>query len=377
MMQREWLWALSAAVVGVLLWLARRRRSRSAVSEPSWEARLEEQVQRLGERESDLEGQLARLRRQEDALEQQVRRLGEQEAELESQVTGIRDREEKMLLQIEQLRTREEALEGVVESQTAERDRLRDAVDELRKREHELEQQVERRSGQLEQVRTELNAAHAEWQTADAKLAAQTEDLDRAKQSAQFLEQRVRELETRSRSPRAAQSHWSKLLPPTTFADLIKRAGVAFPSIRIPESAPQRLHELDSAREREAWVRETWRALGALHEYATTEHEFSGNFLRWSRDSGNEPVWHVDRISLQESPTTMAMYGNSREFEIDPQVAPEGRITMQAHLKISSHGGGHIPRVFFHDDTAGDDSTGQIHIGFIGPHHLVPVASGS
>ena len=90
MMQREWLWALSAAVVGVLLWLARRRRSRSAVSEPSWEARLEEQVQRLGERESELEQQVERLSRHEDALERQVSALALQEGHLEEQVQGER-----------------------------------------------------------------------------------------------------------------------------------------------------------------------------------------------------------------------------------------------------------------------------------------------
>jgi hypothetical protein len=43
---------------------------------------------------------------------------------------------------------------------------------------------------------------------------------------------------------------------------------------------------------------------------------------------------------------------------------------MLAHLKIAE-GGGHLaPRVYFHDDTGG--ATGKAHVGFVGPHYLVP-----
>jgi hypothetical protein len=45
---------------------------------------------------------------------------------------------------------------------------------------------------------------------------------------------------------------------------------------------------------------------------------------------------------------------------------------MVAHAKIQARGSGHIPRVFFYDDTRGE--TQKIHIGFIGPHYLVPTS---
>ena len=43
---------------------------------------------------------------------------------------------------------------------------------------------------------------------------------------------------------------------------------------------------------------------------------------------------------------------------------------MQAHLKISEGGGDLAPRIDFHDDTMGE--TKRVHVGFVGPHHLVP-----
>lgn len=43
---------------------------------------------------------------------------------------------------------------------------------------------------------------------------------------------------------------------------------------------------------------------------------------------------------------------------------------MESHLKISEGGGNLAPRVYFFDDT--DGPTRMVHIGFVGPHDLVP-----
>lgn len=374
--QRAWRGAAlgSLAAVAALAWLLLRRRSRSTADAVAWESQLEQQVRRLGERERDLEQQVERLSRQENALERQVSALAEQESQLEEQVQGIGERETSMQLQIDGLERRETELEAQVANLRQRESELEGEVKQLESRESELAGEVNDLRERETRLESDVKTATAEWEQAEGRVKQHEDELQRKQSQIDHLQQRVSDLE--SREP-AQAIHWSKRLPPGTFADLINRAREVFPTVRIPETAPQRLHELDSASERDAWLRETWRALGALHEYATSEHEFAGNFLRWSRDSGSRHVWHIDRISLQESPTTMAMHGKSRQFEIDPRIAPDGRITMQAHLKIAHHGGGHIPRIFFHDDTAGDNATGLIHIGFIGPHHLVPVASGS
>lgn|GEM_PF-6795698 len=59
----------------------------------------------------------------------------------------------------------------------------------------------------------------------------------------------------------------------------------------------------------------------------------------------------------------------TRVLPIDKTVASDGTIEMLLHLKIAEGVGSNIPRMYFHDDTAG--KTGKIHVGFFGPHrHL-------
>ncbi len=159
---------------------------------------------------------------------------------------------------------------------------------------------------------------------------------------------------------------------PDTFEKLVFRAQLRFHGVQIPDSALQGTDALNSAFSKELWIADTWKALNALHQYATTEHQFTGNFLRWCRDSGDPHVWFPNRVAMQESQTTMSRYGDKRVFEIDQAIATSGQIEMQAHIQIQEGGGQHIPRLFFYDDT--DGPTKKVHIGFLGPHNLVPNA---
>ena len=60
-------------------------------------------------------------------------------------------------------------------------------------------------------------------------------------------------------------------------------------------------------------------------------------------------------------------------FEVSRDLNSSGKMVMVAHAKIQIRGGGNIPRIFFYDDTKGP--TRKVHIGFIGPHELVPTSS--
>jgi len=60
----------------------------------------------------------------------------------------------------------------------------------------------------------------------------------------------------------------------------------------------------------------------------------------------------------------------ARVFGLSEQANPSGRMYMESHLKISEGGGDLAPRIYFLDDTEG--ATGLVHIGSVGPHHLVP-----
>ena len=112
--------------------------------------------------------------------------------------------------------------------------------------------------------------------------------------------------------------------------------------------------------------------VGSLHEYASTEHDYRGDYEGWMRSGTSRHAWHVTRYAARESDVTMHEHGDTRVFPVDTRVESAGRMTMQAHLKIELKGKVR-PRVFFHDDT--ERETSLVHIGFIGPHDLVPVAS--
>jgi hypothetical protein len=61
---------------------------------------------------------------------------------------------------------------------------------------------------------------------------------------------------------------------------------------------------------------------------------------------------------------------DTRIFKVAIEVDGRGRILMLAHLKIAEGGGNLVPRVYFYDDTGG--TTRKVHVGFVGPHYLVP-----
>ena len=111
-----------------------------------------------------------------------------------------------------------------------------------------------------------------------------------------------------------------------------------------------------------------------MERYAThkSEGKFRGNYRSWCSEFGD---FSDDKIALNESISTKrdGKLVAIRTFEIDPAVDGSGRILMLNHAKIQARGSSIIPRVFFHDDT--DGATGKMHIGFIGPHHLVPTSS--
>ena len=339
------------------------------------ESELAEQVRRLGERETELERQVkdlarleAQLRQQEDALETQVLELAEQEDLLKQQVQAIEQREAGLSTRINQLEASDEAATTELKQQLSE---AAEALERLRKDEASLKQE---HSQQIRELRQQLTQAKGALNRRETEFNEQSEALDQANAKINQLTWRLDELEARGRT-RVTSAHWSKMLVSDDFDKLIAQAQAAMPGLCIPASAGQRLNELNSAKDRSAWLRETWRALGALNEYAVSEHEYAGDVWRWMQESGNEHAWHADRVAIHETETTMAMHGSARNFEISKRIENSGKMTMQAHLKIAPHGGQNIPRVFFYDDTTGE--TGLVHIGFIGPHHLVPVASSS
>ena len=257
----------------------------------------------------------------------QIERLGERESDLEQQVAELRKQELELADQVERLGQQEDALERQVSGIGEREERLQREIDHLRERESSLESEVDRHK-------------------------------ERIKDLQQSGEQSV-------------QAHWSMVVPVKNFNILVHTAQKQLSGIRIHDQALKDSKRLNSAKEKN-WLPDTWAALGSLHEYATTEHLHRGDYEAWTHSRVSEHAWYINRIAMRESDVTMHRHAKTRVFPVDTRVSSDGCIEMQAHLKIELKGKVR-PRVFFYDDTEGE--TGLVHIGFIGPHDLVPVAS--
>ncbi|TFH72738.1 hypothetical protein [Cellulomonas sp. HD19AZ1] len=142
----------------------------------------------------------------------------------------------------------------------------------------------------------------------------------------------------------------------------------------VPEGAARALDGIDSAPNAYAWGNTAWRGLRALAAYARARAAGGpGDFWAWCQ-RGEPLAWPATtkKLSMTESDTVQnsTKFTQSRTFRIDPEVVDGGRVVMLAHLKISEGGGNLAPRVYFFDDT--DGSTKKVHVGFVGPHYLVP-----
>jgi hypothetical protein len=91
--------------------------------------------------------------------------------------------------------------------------------------------------------------------------------------------------------------------------------------------------------------------------------------MLWCQTRGD---YSTQKIAMNESDPTQKDHTlrSKRVFEVSTDLDVQGMKLMLSHVKIQLRGGPQIPRLFFHDDTKG--RTGKIHIGFIGPHFLVP-----
>lgn len=266
------------------------------------------------------------FRRLATQLNEQILGIGQRESELESQVADLRKQELELEEQVDRLGKQEQALESQVRGIGEREGRLQREIDHLRDREAQLESMVDAQSTKIKELQEESGGSVA---------------------------------------------HWALMIPHKNFNILLHLAQQQLSGIAVPNRALRDPKRLNSAMEAN-WLRDTWRAIGSLHEYASTDHEFRGDYLGWTRSGASRHAWHISRIAMSESDVTMQRHGATREFPIDTRIDPSGRIEMQAHLKIEATGKVR-PRVFFRDDTEGE--TGLVHIGFIGPHDLVPVAS--
>ena len=142
----------------------------------------------------------------------------------------------------------------------------------------------------------------------------------------------------------------------------------------IPSGAPRELDELDAAVTSAPWGKTTWQGFVALHAYACDRADGwnGGGFWEWCQSSRNPKAWRATdkKLAMVESKALRdsSKLWRTREFPISTEVTPTGRMHMEAHLKIATGGGNLAPRVYFYLD----EERSRIHVGFVGPHKLVP-----
>ena len=144
--------------------------------------------------------------------------------------------------------------------------------------------------------------------------------------------------------------------------------------VEIPERAAQGILELDSVINAAVWARDLAQLFRSMESYATakSKNEFKGGYSQWVKTKGDYPDTKIANNDSEQTRKSSALSG-TRIFPVDKLVNQSGQMTMVAHAKIQMKGSGQIPRVYFYDYTGG--KTRKIHIGFIGPHELVPTSS--
>lgn len=258
---------------------------------------------------------------------------------------------------------------GALEQETSRLQReLADRDERLERLERSSEEQMAERVRLIE-----------ERQAADARIAELEAELSEAEQSVNTLraksESYAAALVERGPAPAELSDEIAEAEAQYTIGGVIEMARDRCERVVLPEAALREIDGLDADEKASDWARELWKALRALNAYAEESEFFQGGFWEWCEHSNSEHnLWPATpkKLAMKESDTVMnsGPLRRTRRFLVDSGIDPSGYLHMQAHLKIAEGGGQHIPRLFFHDDTKG--KTGAIHIGFIGPHRLVP-----
>jgi hypothetical protein len=157
---------------------------------------------------------------------------------------------------------------------------------------------------------------------------------------------------------------------PQQSIDVVELAVEYLDLVVMHPKAPRDVEKLDESAKDRVWALGAWQGLCALQRYAEAarDGEDTGGFYVWCERTGE---WPTSKVAMVESETVMnGDLARHRLLPVSELVDPSGFMVMQAHLKIQPGGGQNIPRLYFHDDTKG--RTGQIHVGFFGPHYLMP-----
>jgi len=244
---------------------------------------------------------------------------------------------------------------------------------ELEDRDARIQQHNEAHSAERDHLFEESQAAQARIEELDRALAEAREESHKLRAKSDSYAAALRERATTLPDLEQAEVDADAAL---TIEGVIEIARDECDRVAIRDSTPKELEALEADEKSADWAREILRGLRALQAYAEEAEHFTGGFWEWCEHSNNPATWNASpqKLAMSESDTVKndGRLWRMRRFPIDTAVEPNGYKHMEAHLKIAEGGGQHIPRLYFHDDVKG--RTGQVHVGFIGPHRLVPTS---
>ncbi|WP_371164734.1 hypothetical protein ABYF32_04355 [Buchananella felis] len=144
--------------------------------------------------------------------------------------------------------------------------------------------------------------------------------------------------------------------------------------LSVPFEALREEEKLDTHECGPRWANTVWHGLKNLAEFVRDKRTgFKGDFWVWCKQ-GSPNRWQATakRLAMKESDTVLQMprLREARMLPVDTALNGTGKLLMEPHLKIAPQVGTLSPRVYFYDDTSG--VTGKVHVGFIGPHSLMP-----
>lgn len=154
---------------------------------------------------------------------------------------------------------------------------------------------------------------------------------------------------------------------PDTFAELLERCGSLERVVFTGDVDVTQ--DLDRHGNRRLWAGKTWEALLVLEDYARIRivEAFSRDVSGYLFDTpAGCRTFSANRHAALESDTVQQnpRYRAARQLRVPADVDPSEQTFMGAHFKIAQ-ARSVSPRMHYLDDTA---KTGQIYVGYIGPH---------
>ncbi len=156
---------------------------------------------------------------------------------------------------------------------------------------------------------------------------------------------------------------------PAFVAEVIELARARLRHVVIGPT-DQEAAELDVHASASLCAAKAWDALLALESFAAARSsgEFAGGFRHWClRPDDHSHAVSAQAVAMGESETVDCNpeLRAKRVFPVPPDVVPDGKIYMPAHIKLLKRGDV-APRLHFHDDSGG--ATGKVYVGYIGRH---------